>query len=80
MPSKEKLVLQSSILFVVHRHPEHSSRPSFLVLLKELSKSPDDLLSWPEADTSGLDQQARTLGAPLEAGRNLYPELRGIYN
>ena len=38
-----------------------------------------DLLSWSEEDMR-VHPQAAVLGAPLEAGKDLYPELQGTYN
>jgi len=37
-----------------------------------------DLLSWTEEDTR-VHPQAAVLGAPLEAGKHLYPELQETY-
>ena len=65
--------------FSLYRHPKHSSRPSFLEIVKTLSAQSDDLLKWVEGDTKGLDEQALLLGAPLDVSRNMFPELRSIY-
>lgn len=73
---KPSIVILS--LVICHlRHPEHSSRPTFLSLLKTLSGGSGELLASRERDE--LPAQAMTLGAPLEAGRNLYPELQRSY-
>ncbi|CAI7999048.1 Ephrin type-A receptor 5, partial [Geodia barretti] len=45
-------------------HPEHSCRPSFLNLLKTLSRGSSELLAWDGSLEAGLD---KTVGAPLEA-------------
>jgi len=61
------------------RHPEASSRPTFYQLLQALSFSEAELLVWSEEDMR-VHPQAAVLGASLEAGRDLYPELQETYN
>ena len=61
-----------------YRHPDKSSRPSFTEVVEALSEPEIDLLCWSEEDTA-VHPQAAVLGAPLEAGVNLYPELQGTY-
>lgn len=65
---------------VWYRHPEHSCRPTFLSLLKTLSGGGGELLVWSKEETSHEAGLGRTLGAPLEAGKNLYPELQHAYS
>ena len=60
------------------RHPQASSRPTFSQLLQALCQPEAELLGWSEEDTS-VHLQAVVLGAPLEAGKDLYPELQEIY-
>ena len=60
------------------RNTEKSSRPDFGELVRTLSSPITDLLSWFEEDTK-IHPQATVLGAPLEAGQDLYPELQKIY-
>lgn len=60
------------------RNAEKSSRPDFAELVCTLSSPITDLLSWFEEDTK-IHPQATVLGAPLEAGKDLYPELQKIY-
>jgi len=70
----------STRCFYFHsRHPEVSSRPTFYQLLQALSFSETELLVWAEEDMR-VHPQAAVLGAPLEAGRDLYPELQETYN
>ena len=52
------------------RHPETSSRPTFVDLVSDLSQ-PDFKLLQTETDTC--------LGAQLDTVHNLYPELQNIY-
>ena len=63
----------TDIVCIYNRHPEHSCRPSFLNLLKTLSR---ELLAWDGSLEAGLD---KTVGAPLEAGKNLFLELQLSY-
>ena len=65
-------------LHLQFRHPETSSRPRFSQLLQALSSTITDLLSWSEEDMR-VHPQAAVLGASLEAGKDLYPELQGTY-
>ena len=60
------------------RHPQASSRPTFSLLLQALCQPEIELLSWSEEDMR-VHPQAAVLGAPLEAGKDLYPELQQIY-
>ena len=52
------------------------SRPDFAEL--GVHALATDLLSWSEDDMR-VHPQAAVLGAPLEAGKYLYPELQGTY-
>ena len=61
------------------RHPDQSSRPTFIHLLKTLTRSPGQLLSWSHEDTWGV-AEAIVLGAPLQAGKKLYPDLQDVYS
>ena len=60
------------------RNAEKSYRPDFAELVQVLSSPVTDLLSWFEEDTK-IHPQAMVLGAPLEAGKDLYLELQKIY-
>jgi len=46
--------------------------------LQALCQPEIELLSWSEEDMR-LHPQAAVLGAPLEAGKDLYPELQKMY-
>jgi len=48
-------------------------------LLQALSFSETELLVWAEEDMR-VHPQAAVLGASLEAGKDLYPELQETYN
>ena len=58
------------ITFLIYRHPETLSRPTFVDLVSDLSQ-PDFKLLQTETDTC--------LGAQLDTAHNLYPELQKIY-
>ena len=60
------------------RNADKPSRPDFAELVRALSSPVTDLLSWSEEDMR-VHPQAAVLGAPLEVGKDLYPELREIY-
>ena len=61
-----------------YRHPGKSQRPTFAHVVEALSEPEFDLLNWSEED-SKVHPQATVLGASLEAGKDLYPELQEIY-
>ena len=60
------------------RHPDKSSRPQFLEVGEVLSLPEHELLSIPEEE-GRVHPQATLLGAPLEAGKQLYLELQKSY-
>ena len=57
------------------RHPDTVSRPTFSELYQALSQPESELLDWSEEDVR-VHSQAAVLGAPLEAGKDLYRELQ----
>ena len=61
-----------------HRHADASVRPTFSAIVKMLSHSDAHLLQWGERDMR-THPQAASLGAPLEAGDELYPDLQDCY-
>ncbi len=61
-----------------HRHPKATSRPPFSVVVRILQFAESILLAWTDEDRA-IDPQAAQLGAPLEAGEELYPELQDSY-
>ena len=66
------IIILSLDCYCNHRHPEASHRPSFSDLLHSLKK-----MNLKEED-GGYDQLLH-LGAPLELGKNLYPDLQNLY-
>ena len=66
-------------MFYSHsRHPDPASRPTFSELYQALSQPDSKLLGWSEADMR-VHPQAAVLGAPLEAGKDLYRELQEMH-
>ena len=65
--------------FLCNRNPECSNRPKFACVLQSLQHPDFKLLKWTAEDVSAYSEQARTLGAPLEAGEELYQELQNMY-
>ena len=55
---------------------EPDSRPMFLDVLLELQRPDFKLLTWTAEDVAAYTEEARTLGAPLEAGEELFRDLR----
>ena len=52
------------------------SRPVFPHVLLELQHPDFKLLTWTAEDVAAYTEEARTLGAPLEAGEALYTDLK----
>ena len=68
----------SAFCCVLFRNADKGGRPQFREIVETLSQPETLLLHIPEEVTRG-HPQASVLGAPLEAGRNLYTELQNIY-
>lgn len=73
-----------------YRHPEGSCRPTFSEVLDSLLQPESELLYWKAIMTEGQlaegsqqssssSAEAAILGAPLENGEKLYPELQRTY-
>ena len=61
------------------RNPEPDLRPEFTDVLLDLMRPDFKLLTWTAEDVAAHNEQARTLGAPLEAGENLYTDIQKRY-
>ena len=61
------------------RHPETSLRPGFRDIVLTLVGSEQMVLNIPEEDSSS-NPLAGVLGAPLEAGENMYTDLQKRYD
>ena len=64
--------------FVYCRHPDSSLRPGFRDLLLALLQNVEVVLAIPE-DAQTAHAQASVLGAPLEAGEQMYRDLQQTY-
>ena len=60
------------------RHRDTASRPAFRDILLILLGNEADILEIP-SDALSSHRQAGVLGAPLEAGEDMYRELQGKY-
>ena len=65
--------------FVCGRNPEPESRPTFPDILTVLQRPDFKLLTWTAEDVVAYTEEARTLGAPLEAGEELYTDIQRTY-
>ena len=71
------LMHYSGILTMVHRHPDPHLRPSFDDVIMILGDD-STILNIPE-DALTSHPQAGVLGAPLEAGHNMYYSMQKTY-
>ena len=65
--------------YLLCRHSEPELRPTFFDVLLVLQRPDFQLLNWLPDDVATYSEQARTLGAPVEAGEELYTELQKTY-
>ena len=68
----------SPYLNQISRNPEHHARPTFEDITMGLARDPVVLLSWNQQDRE-TSAKAAVLGAPLEEGKHLYPDLQNKY-
>ena len=68
------------MILYVYRQPESAHRPTFPQLVELLSRADFELFGWEEEDLRNNDpMQVKTIGAPLETAKNLYPDLQRSY-
>ena len=65
--------------FVCKRNAEPESRPTFSDIQTVLQRPDLKLLTWMAEDVAAYTEEARTLGAPLEAGEELYTDIQNAY-
>ena len=65
--------------FVCERNPEPESRLTFSDIQTVLQRPDLKLLTWMAEDVAAYTEEARILGAPLEAGEELYTEIQKTY-
>ena len=61
------------------RNPEPESRPTFPDIQTVIQRPDFKLLTWTAEDVAAYTEEARTLGAPLEAGEELYTDIQNTY-
>ena len=61
------------------RNPESESRPTFPDIQTVIQRPDFKLLTWTAEDVAAYTEEARTLGAPLEAGKELYTDIHNTY-
>ena len=67
-------------MYINDRHPETSSRPTFVKLVSDLSGVDAKLLSSPLSNEDETrSPESPVLGSPLDTGHNLYIDLQRIY-
>ena len=68
-------------MFYLCRNPTIELRPNFATLFEVFSKSQPMgvVFDWIEEDKQAGGPQCDILGAPLEAGHGLYPDLQNKY-
>jgi hypothetical protein len=73
------IVLTDSVCIWCFRNPKADGRPTFSDITQGLLKSDFFLLKWSAEDIRAHTKETRTVGAPLELGRELYEELQSTY-
>ena len=63
---------------LLHRHPDAKGRPSFRELVLALTGDKGQVLLVPQMDGE-IHPLARALGAPIEAGKDMYKDLQNKY-
>ena len=80
----ESMLVDLTLLLIFYlRHPESCCRPTFSEVLDSLLQPESELLYWKpiSEDGEGVHSESKSaiLGAPLQAGEQLYPELQCTY-
>ena len=61
------------------RNPTPDERPLICRLIQELQRSDFQLLKWSADDVNVYSKETRTIGAPLNLGKELFEELQNTY-
>ena len=76
-------VLSVSIHYIqvykLYREPLPEARPDFPSLFLKLQRPDFKLLTWVAEDVAAYTEEARTLGAPLEAREQLYTDIQSHF-
>ena len=68
-------------MYINDRHPETSSRPTFVKLVSDLSQADVQLLSSPLShEEKTFSSENPVLGGLLDTGHNLYIDLQRMYH
>lgn len=78
LESLSPIIISVIKLLLIFRHKDAIRRPVFSAIVKMLSHSDSQLLSWNAKDMS-IHTQVTCLGAPKEVASELYPELQDYY-
>ena len=60
--------------FYIIRHPTVEKRLTFCEIIQQLQKSGYHILKWTAEDIKKYNQEARSVGSPLECGQELYKD------
>ena len=69
-------------MYINDRHPETSSRPTFVKLVSDLSQADVELLGSRlsnEDEDNTCSPESSVLGGPLNTGHDLYIDLQKMY-
>lgn len=69
-----------SLFTSLYRNPDPNSRLTFDAIYTDyLDTANESLVTWDKDDLDGLSSEASVIGAPLEAGYDLYTDLQREY-
>ena len=74
-----KILFYFSEAFYCTRNPEPMCRPTFPEIQVELQRPDFKLLTWTAEDVAAYSEEARTLGAALEDGEELFTDIQETY-
>ena len=67
------------MLYVIYRNSKPESRPKFCNICSHLNLPDIKTLKWSTDDVAAFSNASRTLGSPLDEGKDLFPELQKMY-
>ena len=73
------LLCNTDVVQCIYRNPQAESRPSFPEVQVALHRPDYELLTWTDKDMTAHTNEARTVGAALEDGEELFTELQKSY-
>ena len=71
--------MKFNALYTTSRNTDTDSRPGFYDICLLLNLPDIRILQWSEEDLARYGEEARTIGAPLEAAEHLFAELQETY-